>query len=287
MSLLTHRDDVPDDVTRVRHARCGRTFSVDDVENDGADKLLCQACEDESAGTGYGFIGLRRLSATERAGGMPYGPLPWWFARGERIALNPLEFRLIMALWGFQGQHDEARPTVATLAALCGRGERHVGRVLDSLTERGLLHRWRPSLRQAYRYDVGPLIRGEVDADTAASPDTHVRTESGATPDTHVRTRDADEGAAGATNDAQELRDRTSTSTQTGHPCTDSVRTPTSGEEEVGEEEPEEEEPTVVGSGAAPDIDDDAELSPEAQAYADEWAYRQAVRRGLSIEGSS
>ncbi|WCB95509.1 hypothetical protein DSM104299_04257 [Baekduia alba] len=280
--LVTFRHDLGDDVTRVKHARCGAVFTIAEVDDDispaqdGSGKLLCERCESERAGAGYGFMPVRRRSALERAGGKPYGPLPWWFARGEGLHLSPTEFRLVVALWGFQGEHEEARPTLATLAALCERGERHVGRVLDSLVERGLILRWRRSRRQAYRYDVGPLVRGEVVAGRQPSADTDVRTRDAPSADTDVRSDEIGHDASEVENVAPGTRVRTSTSSQTGHQRPHSVRTSTSGEEELAEEELQEEDPTSSGRAGRDFDDEDAaafqSLPAKWRAIGERWA---------------
>ncbi|MGH2714208.1 MAG: MarR family transcriptional regulator, partial [Thermoleophilaceae bacterium] len=96
----------------------------------------------------------------ERTGGRPYVPVACALLRGEGPRLDPVEFRLAMALAGFQGDRDDCYPSRAELATAARVKAPTVSAAVNRLVDRGLVARWRPSRRGRNHYDVRPLLRG-------------------------------------------------------------------------------------------------------------------------------
>src|SRR4051812_32393855 len=253
----TWAEQFPRGTKWARHVGCGTTYPVDDFDDlldSRAGKLCCQSCEQNELGSGYGFVAAKAPKVDERTGGQSWQPVPCWLLRGDGPELDPLEFTLLLRLWGYQGAHRSAKPHIDTLADGVGRGERQVQRVLERLVERGLVERWRPSPRGGYRYDVSAFVAGARSAaSTPSTPPPGLAIE----PPPHDEREpcdpvhdpgDADDVAAAPTPDTSVA----------SHPTPMSPLTPDMGvasEVEPGEVEPDEVEPPLRGgSGGRPTL---------------------------------
>lgn len=169
MTTLTWLDDVPDDVRRVRHPRCGRTTTLADVDpssiDDGAGKLFCWPCAEAGEhGDGYGFVAARRPRVADMlpeplASAWAPSPHALW-DHGHELGLTASDRVLIDALWRHQSG-GRAFPSRETLALKTGLGTATVSRRVAELERRGLLSVWRHERiggrRGANEYDLTPL----------------------------------------------------------------------------------------------------------------------------------
>jgi len=175
--LLTELDEAINGRHKwVRHGSCGTTYEVatmvEDEQTDGAEKMCCRSCEDESPGSGYGFHPAPNgPSATEVTGGRSYATIAHAFLRGEGPQLSALEFRLVLALAAYEGTHASGWPKIEDLAqAVQVKKLDTVTKAIRRLVERGLVERWRPSRRGPNHYSVRPLLRGDFDGQDASPP---------------------------------------------------------------------------------------------------------------------
>jgi hypothetical protein len=104
----------------------------------------------------------------------PWGALPYAFAKGHNYPaadLTDLQFRLVIALWAYQGGAEDGWPSMETLTVdvgrsldKYGRANQAVRRALTELADAGYVERSRKSRRDSYRYNITPLVHGEFES---------------------------------------------------------------------------------------------------------------------------
>ena|GEM_PF-4785300 len=161
MTTLTWPDEVPAGTTWVRHAACRRTFPLSTIGVDGAGKLLCEFCEADEPGAGYGFVAIRRPAVADLLPeplASAYTPLPHaLWDHGHRLGLDKNAKLVIGALWRHQYGKPQAYPGVDLLAVETGLGEKTVRLTTSALSRRGLLIVERVGKKATNRYDLTPL----------------------------------------------------------------------------------------------------------------------------------